>query len=92
MIQILQLERLTIEVNFNDTLFSKAGGTGNPDTYPAGTPLKITYSATVTKDAITTGKDGVSNTAKLEFSNKPGSERNRPAQEETPAPGKTETF
>ena len=66
--------KTTIEVNFNDTLFVKAGGTGNPDTYPAGTPLKITYSATVTKDAITTGKDGVSNTAKLEFSNKPGSE------------------
>lgn len=80
--------KTTIEVNFNDTLFVKAGGTGNPDTYPAGTPLKITYSATVTKDAITTGKDGVSNTAKLEFSNKPGSEEPG-STGETPAPGKT---
>ena len=79
--------RTTIGVNFNDTLFVKAGGTGNPDTYPAGTPLKITYSATVTKDAITTGKDGVSNTAKLEFSNKPGSEGTG-STGETPAPEK----
>lgn len=79
--------KTTIGVNFNDTLFVKAGGTGNPDTYPAGTPLKITYSATVTKDAITTGKDGVSNTAKLEFSNKPGSEGTG-STGETPAPEK----
>ena len=79
--------KTTIEVNFNDTLFVKAGGTGNPDTYPAGTPLKITYSATVTKDAITTGKDGVSNTAKLEFSNKPGAEGTG-STGETPAPEK----
>ena len=77
----------TIVVNFKDTLFVKTGSTGNPDTYPAGTPLKITYSATVTKDAITTGKDGVSNTAKLEFSNKPGSEGTG-STGETPAPEK----
>ena len=76
-----------IVVNFNDTLFVKTGGTGNPTEYPAGTALKITYSATVTKDAITTGKDGVSNTAKLEFSNKPGSEGTG-STGETPAPEK----
>lgn len=79
--------KTTIVVNFKENLFVKTGGTGNPDAYPAGTTLKITYSATVTKDAITTGKDGVSNTAKLEFSNKPGSEGTG-STGETPAPEK----
>ena len=36
---------------------------------------------------VTTGKDGVSNTAKLEFSNKPGSEGTG-STGETPAPEK----
>ena len=79
--------KTTMVVNFKDTLFVKANDTGNPAEYPAGTPLKITYSATVNKDAVTTGKDGVSNTAKLEFSNKPGSEETG-STGETPAPEK----
>ncbi len=53
----------------------------------AGNPLYVTYTATVTKEAITTGKDGVSNTAKLEFSNKPGS-AGTGTTGETPAPEK----
>lgn len=77
--------KTTIVVNFKKNLFVKTGGTGNPTEYPAGTALKITYSATVTEEAITTGKDGVSNTAKLEFSNKPGSEETG-STGETPAP------
>ena len=79
--------KTTIVVNFKKDLFVKTGGTGNPTEYPAGTALKITYSATVTEEAITTGKDGVSNTAKLEFSNKPGSEETG-STGETPAPEK----
>ena len=55
--------------------------------HAAGDVLEVTYTATVTKDAITTGKDGVSNTAKLEFSNKPGSEGTG-STGETPAPEK----
>ena len=55
--------------------------------HTAGDVLEVTYTATVTKDAITTGKDGVSNTAKLEFSNKPGSEGTGTTGE-TPAPEK----
>lgn len=55
--------------------------------HAAGDVLEVTYTATVTKDAITTGKDGVSNTAKLEFSNKPGSEGTGTTGE-TPAPEK----
>lgn len=79
--------KTTIVVNFKENLFVKTGATGNPPAYQAGTPLKITYSATVTKDAVATGKDGVSNTAKLEFSNKPGSEGTG-STGETPAPQK----
>lgn len=79
--------KTTIVVNFKENLFVKTGGTGNPTEYLPGTALKITYSATVTKEAITTGKDGVSNTAKLEFSNKPGSEETG-STGETPAPEK----
>lgn len=55
--------------------------------HTAGAVLEVTYTATVTKEAITTGKDGVSNTAKLEFSNKPGSEETG-STGETPAPEK----
>lgn len=55
--------------------------------HTAGDVLEVTYTATVTKEAITTGKDGVSNTAKLEFSNKPGSEGTGTTGE-TPAPEK----
>lgn len=55
--------------------------------HTAGDELEVTYTATVTKDAITTGKDGVSNTAKLEFSNKPGS-AGTGTTGETPAPEK----
>ena len=55
--------------------------------HTAGDVLEVTYTATVTKEAITTGKDGVSNTAKLEFSNKPGSEETGTTGE-TPAPEK----
>ena len=55
--------------------------------HTAGDVLEVTYTATVTKEAITTGKDGVSNTAKLEFSNKPGSEGTG-STGETPAPEK----
>ncbi len=55
--------------------------------HTAGAVLEVTYTATVTKEAITTGKDGVSNTAKLEFSNKPGSEGTGTTGE-TPAPEK----
>ena len=55
--------------------------------HTAGDVLEVTYTATVTKEAITTGKDGVSNTAKLEFSNKPGS-AGTGTTGETPAPEK----
>ena len=55
--------------------------------HTAGNPLYVTYTATVTKEAITTGTDGVSNTAKLEFSNKPGS-AGTGTTGETPAPEK----
>ena len=55
--------------------------------HTAGDKLEVTYTATVTKEAITTGKDGVSNTAKLEFSNKPGS-AGTGTTGETPAPEK----
>lgn len=55
--------------------------------HTAGAVLEVTYTATVTKEAITTGKDGVSNTAKLEFSNKPGS-AGTGTTGETPAPEK----
>ena len=53
--------------------------------HTAGDALKVEYSATVTAAAVTTGKDGVSNTAKLEFSNKPGSEGTG-STGDTPAP------
>ena len=55
--------------------------------HTAGDVLEVTYTATVTKEAITTGTDGVSNTAKLEFSNKPGS-AGTGTTGETPAPEK----
>lgn len=55
--------------------------------HTAGDKLEVTYTATVTKEAITTGKNGVSNTAKLEFSNKPGS-AGTGTTGETPAPEK----
>lgn len=53
--------------------------------HTAGEALEVKYSATVTAAAVTTGKDGVSNTAKLEFSNKPGSEGTG-STGDTPAP------
>lgn len=59
--------------------------------HTAGDKLEVTYTATVTKEAITTGKDGVSNTAKLEFSNKPGS-AGTGTTGETPAPEKPTFF
>ncbi len=80
--------KTTIGVNFNDTLLNvKAGGAGNPDPYPAGTLKDYLFCNCYCKDAITTGKDGVSNTAKLEFSNKPGSEGTG-STGDTPAPEK----
>lgn len=53
--------------------------------HTAGEALEVKYSATVTAAAVTTGKDGVSNTAKLEFSNKSGSEGTG-STGDTPAP------
>lgn len=62
-----------ITLAFNKTLFVDAATRKNNSTYKAGTPLHVTYEATITKDALDNNST-VTNNAKLIYSNNPGTD------------------
>lgn len=81
---------LTLE--FDKGLFVDADTQQNPAEYPAGEELKVTYKASITMDALEDPKAGITNDAKLIYSNDPGSDGEGVTKDETPIAEKTKFY